>query len=395
MDVLQSRLTEIFNEAQNGFQYHKKKLEELEDVFENRSLSLVDFYEVFFELVKHVLTTFERHPATERLVGFIAKFAVVVAPKRSKVKETESDSSSDEDDDMKEEEIMNNFTHMFLMKLISHSQAQDKAVRFRSTLIIAKILDQARDDPLVKIHSTILDEISEQLMGLLYDRIAVVRTQAAHALSFYQDPNDAECHITNALGWSLVNDTSSDVRRCLVKNLVLTKNTLGLVMGRTQDISEDVRKTTYHVLAEKCTIRHLKIEQRIKLMNDGLRDRSSAVKKACLNGLLRSWLFTLDGDLFELLRRLDLESSLDLCDTVLMNLFEDLPDESLLKYHAMQEQTNDTSSDQLSNQSNDQLDGPSNDHLNGQLNDQSNEVLIMGGADLCVHVHIRYWVCFQ
>lgn len=343
MEELQSRLIGIFSDAQNGLQYHKKKIEDLRNIFHKSSLSLIDFFEVFFELVKHVLICFEKHPATERLVGFIAKFAVSVAPKRSKVKENDEDSSSDEDDDLTEVEIMNNFTHLFLMKLISNSQAQDKAVRFRSALIIARILDLARNDPLVKIHYTILDDLMEQLMSLLYDRIAAVRVQAALALSFYQDPTDPNCPVTNALSWSLVNDSSSDVRKCLVKAIILTKNTFELVIGRTRDVSEEVRKATYYILAEKCTIRHLRIEHRIRLMNDGLKDRSTAVKNVCLNGLLRSWLLTLEGDVHELLRRLDLESSPDVCDNVLMNLFEELPDESLLKFNALQAETDNES----------------------------------------------------
>ena len=325
--VLKATLIDIFNEAQNGVQFHKKEIKRLQETLKEwSSKSFIDFFDTIFELIQHLMTILKREPATERLVEFIARFAVAMAPKHAK--ETDGESSSEEETD--EDQILDNFTHLFLIKLSEFSQARDKAVRFRVTQLIAKTLNYARDDSAVRIHSTILDDVLESLLVQLFDRYALVRTQAALALSFFQDPSDPDCQITNSLSWSMENDSSTDVRRCIVLNLVLTSTTLARMIGRTRDKSDAVRRCAFLVLSEKCTIRHLKIEQRLQLLRDGLQDRCGQVKEACLRGLLRSWCVTLDGDIYDLLRRLDLESSTGVCETVLLSLFEELQDEELL-----------------------------------------------------------------
>ena len=328
-EILESILIEIFSEAQNGLQFHKEQLKVLQKTFNEWSSCLNDFFETFFGLIQRLLTVVKREPATERLVDFIAKFTIFTAPKRSHVKEDEDESSSDEETE--ENKILDNFAHLLLMRLMGFSQAKDKAVRFRITQVVAKVLNYARDDPSIRIHSSILDDTLEALLVFLYDRYAIVRTQAALALSFFQDPNDSDCHVTHALAWSMENDSTAEVRRCIVANLVLTSHTLDHVIRRTRDISDAVRRCTFLILSEKCTIRQLKIKQRLQLLRDGLQDRNDSVKEACMRGLLRNWCLTLDGDIYDLLRRLDLESSSDICEIVVMSIFEDLPDEELIK----------------------------------------------------------------
>ena len=103
---------------------------------------------------------------------------------------------------------------------------------------------------------------------------------------------------------------------------------LPAIISRTQDLKDQIRKDAYWLLSERCNIRNFRIEQRIKLLDDGLNDRqatntpcpsncnhpsivarSEMVRDACLNGLLHSWCQNLDGDFLALLSRLDVESS--------------------------------------------------------------------------------------
>ena len=42
-------------------------------------------------------------------------------------------------------------------------------------------------------------------------------------------------------------------------------------------MKEQIRKDAFWMLAEKCNIRNFRIEQRIKLLSDGLNDRSYAI----------------------------------------------------------------------------------------------------------------------
>lgn len=91
-----------------------------------------------------------------------------------------------------------------------------------------------------------------------------------------------------------------------------------------------MRRPAYLKLAESVSIRNLTIEQRIQLVNDGLRDESDKVKEACTGGLLRNWCIELDNDLLQLLRRLDVENCPDIAELVLFNLFEEIRDEEVL-----------------------------------------------------------------
>jgi len=51
--------------------------------------------------------------------------------------------------------------------------------------------------------------------------------------------------------------------------------------GRTQDVTESVRKLAYRILAEKVNIRSMSIAQRMQLLSNGLNDRSDSIKELC------------------------------------------------------------------------------------------------------------------
>lgn len=102
-----------------------------------------------------------------------------------------------------------------------------------------------------------------------------------------------------------VQRTSCFERHCLFATLCPPS----AIIERTRDVKGLVRKDAFNLLAEKCSIRNLSIQQRIQLLSDGLNDCSELVQEACTNGLLRSWSLSLDGDLLSLLARLDVESS--------------------------------------------------------------------------------------
>ena len=320
---LEKKIINVLNEAQNGIQYHQKQLKILKQILDQYNSSIVKFFDIFFRLLSNLLIVSKREPATERLVEFVARFAVATAPIREVKKEDEEESSSED-----EEELENNFLYILVIKLFEFHEAKDRAVRLRVCQIIAKTLLYGKE---VHISSSLLDYISDILLVRLNDRYVLVRVQAAMGLSYLQEPRDPECEVTNALMWSMENDTSVDVRRCLVQNIVFTQHTLPAVIERTRDVSDIVRRCAFLALSEKSTIRHLTIKQRLQLLSDGLQDRSDQVKEACVRGLLRNWCLNLDADFLSLLRRLDVESSPKIGELALTSLFDDLRDEELVQ----------------------------------------------------------------
>ena len=66
---------------------------------------------------------------------------------------------------------------------------------------------------------------------------------------------------------------SRDVRFEVLSNICITNGTLPVILQRTRDIKEEVRKLTYQTLAEKVKLRQLSISQRVALLQDGINDR--------------------------------------------------------------------------------------------------------------------------
>ena len=69
-------------------------------------------------------------------------------------------------------------------------------------------------------------------------------------------------------------------------------------------------------------IKSLTIAQRLKLLDDGLNERSAIVKKACIGTLLKAWLVDLDENVPTLLKCLHVESSPETSLLALKALFE-------------------------------------------------------------------------
>lgn len=56
-----------------------------------------------------------------------------------------------------------------------------------------------------------------------------------------------------------------------------------------------------------------------------------AVKKICTNRLFQTWLRACDGDLLELLRSVDVVTSLDTCEGMIASLYLQFPVDELVK----------------------------------------------------------------
>ena len=77
------------------------------------------------------------------------------------------------------------------------------------------------------------------------------------------------------------------------------------VIQRTLDVSDAVRKQAFAVLAAKCGVADLSVDQRALLLRRGLRDRANTVVEAARE-MLRVWLAdACEGEVTRLLRMLD------------------------------------------------------------------------------------------
>lgn len=97
---------------------------------------------------------------------------------------------------------------------------------------------------------------------------------------------------------------------------------LDLSIGRTQDVTESVRKLAYRIIAEKVSIKSLTIAQRVQLLSNGLHDRSESIKDVCAKDLLSGWLESFDKDVIKLLKCLDVEGCTEVAELALKTILK-------------------------------------------------------------------------
>ena len=105
--------------------------------------------------------------------------------------------------------------------------------------------------------------------------------------------------------------------------------------GRTQDVTESVRKLAYHILAEKVSIKSFTIAQRVQLLSNGLLDRSESIKDLCAKELLGGWLKSFDKDIIKLLKCLDVEGCTDVAELSLKAILKGELNTSTLCVHQL------------------------------------------------------------
>ncbi|XP_065261188.1 condensin complex subunit 3 [Emys orbicularis] len=298
------QIKDAFEMAQKPHQNHAKLVAALKRTY-NQLKDKMIFHEEFVHYLKYPMIIYKREPAVEQVINFAAKFVT-------------SFDQLEKEDGNEEEEENSLLSYLFNFLLESHS-ANSHAVRLRVCQLVNKLLGSMPEN--AQIDDDLFDKINEAMLIRLRDKIPNVRLQAVLALARLQDPNDENCPVVNVYNALLENDSSSEVRRAVLSCIAPSAKTLPKIVGRTMDIKEAVRKLAYEVLAEKVHMRALSIAQRVKLLQQGLNDRSDAVKEVVQKKLLQAWLRLTEGDVLELLHRLDVENCPKVAVSVLNAMF--------------------------------------------------------------------------
>ncbi|KFZ49920.1 Condensin complex subunit 3, partial [Antrostomus carolinensis] len=298
------QIKEAFQLAQKPYQNHAKLVVALKSTYAQLE-DKEDFHEKFINFLKYAMIIYRREPAVEQVINFVAKFV-------TSFYQMEKEDGSEEGED---DNLLLNYVFNFLLE--SHN-ANSHAVRFRACQLVNKILGNMPEN--AQIDDDLFDKINEAMLIRLKDKFSNVRIQAVLALSRLQDPKDENCPVVNIYNILLENDSNSEVRRAVLSCIAPSARTLPKIVGRTMDVKEAVRKLAYEVLAEKVHMRALSIAQRVKLLQQGLNDRSDAVKEV-MKKLLQAWLRFTEGDVLELLHRLDVENCPEVAIPVLNAIF--------------------------------------------------------------------------
>lgn len=249
------------------------------------------------------LSTSQQHPYVVNTLEFCAKFCMSLYPS------LESETT---------EPISPFLTKLFQFLLSSHN-VKDKGVRFRICHFLNMLLNSMGDNAF--IDDNLCDQITVSMMARLLDKSPKVRAQAVFALYRLQDPSDDQCPIIKMYLFHVSKDPSAEVRRAVLATMGKNQDTLKAALMKTRDIDDSVRKKAYEFIS-KITMRSLTIEQRERLLKDGLRDRSESVRTCVNSVLLPAWLRYFKGEYMNLIHALDAGIGTETATLALQVLFK-------------------------------------------------------------------------
>uniref|UniRef100_A0A674AFA4 Non-SMC condensin I complex, subunit G n=1 Tax=Salmo trutta TaxID=8032 RepID=A0A674AFA4_SALTR len=312
-------IKEAFQRAQKGHNNKAKLVASLKNTY-NKLDDKTLFHEEFVQYLKHAMIVYKREPAVENVIEFVSKFSTSF--------HTSSTEGGEEEEEEDEEEDENPFlSYMFNFLLESH-KANSHAVRFRVCQLINKLLGGMAEN--AQIDDDLFDGIHQAMLVRVTDKFPNVRIQASLAMARLQEPQNQQCPTVNAYLLILENDSNPEVRRAVLSCIAPSSLTLPKILKRTRDVKESVRKLAYQVLADKVHIRALSIAQRVSLLQQGLHD--TAVREVVQVRLLPAWLNLLQGDVLELLHKLDVENCSQTALDTLTALFTHTPQDQLLDH---------------------------------------------------------------
>ncbi|CAG5940268.1 unnamed protein product [Menidia menidia] len=315
-------IKEAFQRAQRGHNNKAKLVASLKSRY-NKLEDKTLFHEEFVHYLKYAMIVYKREPSVENVIEFAAKFASSFQPPPK----TEEEEQQEEEEEEAEDEDDHPFLSFIFNFLLESHKANSHAVRFRVCQLINKLLGSMAEN--AQIDDDLFDRIHQAMLVRVTDKFPNVRIQAALAMTRLQQPKDPDCPTINAYLLILDNDANAEVRRAVLSCIAMSPRTLPKVLKRTRDIKENVRKLAYQVLAEKVHIKALTIAQRVSLLQQGLQDTSEAVRELVCSRLLPAWLLRLDGNVIELLHRLDVENCAETAMDTLKAIFKRTPAEEL------------------------------------------------------------------
>ena len=100
-----------------------------------------------------------------------------------------------------------------------------------------------------EISDDLYDQMEETMLERLRDNTPVVRAQAARALSRLQDGGEDADFSTNEITVAFIEliggEKNKDARKAILGALAISDHTISVVVERTRDVSEEVRRIAF------------------------------------------------------------------------------------------------------------------------------------------------------
>lgn len=221
--------------------------------------------QVVIQIAKYALTQVEEDEYGNCMVRFLAK--------------TLTSFTCDGDD-----------THPVLSDILEwllSTISPDAHIRFRMCFFVNAILNAMGAD--AQLEDTICNSIQVYMLERLRDINQNVRLQAVYALMRLQNPEDPNDKVIGAYIFHIESDPSPKVRQATITAVAKNMRTIPILINRFWDSDEKVRR---HTVLQMCKfpVRQYKIMQRLKILEQVLKDQSHIVKQACTRIMLPQWI---------------------------------------------------------------------------------------------------------
>jgi len=229
------------------------------------------FLAQFLECVHRLLVVKQRAPAVERCVEFVWKFA-------TSCKKHNEDEEDEED-----------FACQIIRHLLKYHNAKDSAVRFRVCQIVAATFNNLDEN--AEIEDDLWDSVVDCMVKRCTDKTVAVRAQATSCLRRLHEPEEKDNDATLVLIQLMNTDKAKEVRRVALSCLGISRYTLPHILTRTRDVEPTVRRKALQVLAGfDRLLEVLSISQRVRLVEQCLRDRDETVASTARDMIAMKWL---------------------------------------------------------------------------------------------------------
>ena len=172
--------------------------------------------------------------------------------------------------------------------------------RLNTLYLVRKILQHVVD---IEFH--IYERLKSVLIDRTSDKNANARLSAVYTIHRFQNVDDPDDKVINAVRFHLKYDPTPSVRFACLKVICATKEVIPDLILKTRDLKSKIREMAFQKIAKKVDLRQLSVKQRLTLLNNGFKDRDPKVKQAVREFLVPAWIKCYEDDLIELLNDLE------------------------------------------------------------------------------------------
>lgn len=301
---LAENMKNIFEDVQVTMASHRRHILNLRSIMlrAEETEMIEEFNGIFCRLISKILPVKKTVIACDRVVKFISSFIVQIKPKDEEQEEPEANDNNKPGKKLPDLSIDENLYSQFLETLFNYIfqgiEAKNAMVRYRVCHIFSHIM--------YNLNNECLELLREHIHMRLYDINVDVRVKAVAAYAAFQN-NDYE-ELSDAgktLRFIMQNDERAEVRREALLKIEKNEETEGFIIERAIDIDKQTRKILYSkILPSYKSIYQIDPQNRLRLIEWGLRDKEDDIRNECKIWLTTKFLSDCNNDLFKFMEAL-------------------------------------------------------------------------------------------